>query len=285
MTKSKSKELMLRAIVAIILIPVALYLILKSHSHTFFLATEIIILLGTYEIIKIGKAQKFSIYSPIIWASALIMPGLSYFGHMYTGSFDFLLYAAFILIFVIFLVKMFTSTPTEHVLEDVSINFLLAVFLPFLLTFIPLARDIDTTNINNEIISGNIWVLFLFLIVWASDTFAYIVGASIGKHKLIPKVSPGKSIEGVIGGTVAAFIVAIIMNIYLLNVDWWILTFITIDLIVAGVIGDLIESMLKRSSGIKDSGSLIPGHGGVLDRFDSLLISAPVIYFYLVYLG
>lgn len=285
MTKSKSKELMLRAIVAIILIPVALYLILKSHSHTIFLATEIIILLGTYEIIKIGKAQKFSIYSPIIWASALIMPGLSYFGHMYTGSFDFLLYAAFILIFVIFLVKMFTSTPTEHVLEDVSINFLLAVFLPFLLTFIPLARDIDTTNINNEIISGNIWVLFLFLIVWASDTFAYIVGASIGKHKLIPKVSPGKSIEGVIGGTVAAFIVAIIMNIYLLNVDWWILTFITIDLIVAGVIGDLIESMLKRSSGIKDSGSLIPGHGGVLDRFDSLLISAPVIYFYLVYLG
>ena len=285
MATSKSKELLLRVIAALVLIPIALYLILKSHSHLFFTATEIIILLGTHEIIKIGKAQGFKLYVPIIWINAVAMPTLMYFGHMYMGSFDLLLYIAFILIFIIFLIKMFSSTPTDNVIEDISANFLLSVFLPFLLTFIPLARDLHTVTPSNEIVTGNMWVLFLFLIVWASDTFAYIVGAAIGKHKFIPKISPGKSIEGLIGGTIGAFIVAIIMNIYILQLNWWLLSFITIDLVVAGVIGDLIESMLKRGSRIKDSGSLIPGHGGILDRFDSLLISAPVIYFYLVYIG
>ena len=128
-------------------------------------------------------------------------------------------------------------------------------------------------------------MLFLCFVIWASDSFAYFTGVALGKHKLIPKVSPGKSIEGLIGGAVGALIVAYFFNMFLLHESLVTIAIIAVDVIAAGVIGDLIESMMKRSANVKDSGSIIPGHGGILDRFDSLIIAAPVLYFYLIYVA
>jgi len=128
--------------------------------------------------------------------------------------------------------------------------------------------------------AGFCWLVALMLAVWGMDTAAYAVGKAVGRHKLCPKISPGKTIEGAIGGLLAAIAL-------MAGLGHWLGLPLAHGLIlgagvgVAGQIGDLFESLLKRRAGVKDSGSLLPGHGGVLDRFDSLLFAAPLAYFYL----
>ncbi|MBW7466143.1 phosphatidate cytidylyltransferase [Pontibacter aydingkolensis] len=124
-------------------------------------------------------------------------------------------------------------------------------------------------------------ILGLMLLIWASDTGAYIAGKNFGKHKLFERISPGKTWEGWIGGTLLAVAVGYVLSIFftdLVTYQW-----IGVALIVAvfGVLGDLTESLLKRSLGVKDSGTLLPGHGGILDRFDSLLMAIPFIVTFL----
>jgi phosphatidate cytidylyltransferase len=122
----------------------------------------------------------------------------------------------------------------------------------------------------------------LFILLWTSDTGAYLVGKSIGKHKLIAKISPGKTIEGFVGGLVLSGVVGYILSLswdFLSQTDWIVLGII---MAVFGALGDLSESMFKRSYGVKDSGTILPGHGGVLDRFDGLIIAVPVALFYLM---
>lgn len=127
---------------------------------------------------------------------------------------------------------------------------------------------------------GGDWLLFLFGLLWLGDTAAMFVGKAFGKHKLAPAVSPNKTIEGFIGGIVGAIVVAIILGFWRLDmIPLWQLVIIAIFCSIFGQLGDLVESMWKRSLNLKDSSALIPGHGGVLDRFDSLLFAAPVMYF------
>ena len=118
--------------------------------------------------------------------------------------------------------------------------------------------------------------------IWASDTGAYYAGTNLGKHKLYPKISPQKSVEGLIGAVLAAVAVAHLCRVWFLPVltvkEATLLGFI---LVLAGTLGDFVESLLKRSAGVKDSGTIIPGHGGVLDRMDSMLFAAPVLFYYL----
>ncbi len=121
-------------------------------------------------------------------------------------------------------------------------------------------------------------VLFVCLIVWAADSGAYFSGKSLGKHKMAPAVSPNKTIEGLVGGVIAAMIVG------WLFADWFAIEFSSLSImlltilltVVISVLGDLVESMFKRVSGIKDSSNIIPGHGGILDRIDSLTAAFPV---------
>lgn len=268
MEKSKTKEMVIRIITGLILLPLSIFLIYKAHPHVFFLVIYAISLLAVREFINITHNDNIYVNKFIVWASAVIMPFVIYFFPNFT---PFIL-ASFILLFILFLLKMFSANPTEKVIEEVSYNFFISLYIPFLFTFLSLLKNI-----------GYEWVLFLCFVIWASDSFAYFTGVALGKHKLIPKVSPGKSVEGLIGGAIGALIVAYFFNKYLLGQSLTIAAIITVDVIAAGVIGDLIESMMKRSAKVKDSGSLIPGHGGVLDRFDSLIIAAPVLYFYLIY--
>lgn len=125
------------------------------------------------------------------------------------------------------------------------------------------------------------WLMYVFLLVWCADSGAYFVGRKFGKHKLAPNVSPNKSIEGLFGGLVASGVITVIIGNYLQlsGISLFLFLLLSWLTVLASVLGDLFESMLKRRAGIKDSGSILPGHGGVLDRIDSLLSATPLFAF------
>lgn len=136
------------------------------------------------------------------------------------------------------------------------------------------------------LIGSDVWnpwavVAYLF-IIWANDVFAYLVGMSIGRHRLFERLSPKKSWEGFFGGLVGAVLVGVAAG-HLLGASLWAWGGLAAVASVTGVLGDLAESMFKRAAGVKDSGALIPGHGGVLDRFDALLLSAPFVFVYMLF--
>jgi phosphatidate cytidylyltransferase len=133
-----------------------------------------------------------------------------------------------------------------------------------------------------ENISGGDCLLFLFALLWIGDTAAMGVGKWLGKHRLAPTVSPNKTVEGFIGGIIAAAIVGVVMFFWKFRSLGFVdVLIVAVGCSITGQLGDLVESMWKRSLGIKDASAIIPGHGGVLDRFDSLLFAAPFMYGYL----
>lgn len=135
-----------------------------------------------------------------------------------------------------------------------------------------------------EIFSPGIIIGF-FLLIWANDTGAYLAGASFGRHKLFERISPKKSWEGFFGGVVLALTAAWFLSGWLGVVERHSWIIIALIISVAGTYGDLVESMLKRSIGVKDSGTIMPGHGGFLDRFDSAIVSFPLVYLFITLFG
>ena len=136
------------------------------------------------------------------------------------------------------------------------------------------------------IIASDVWspwvMIFYIFIIWANDVFAYLVGMSLGRHRLCERLSPKKSWEGFFGGVIGAVILGLVAARVLGGSEaaWAGLALVAA---ITGVLGDLVESMFKRAAGVKDSGSLIPGHGGVLDRFDAMLLSAPFVFVYMLF--
>lgn len=140
--------------------------------------------------------------------------------------------------------------------------------------------------------SGALLLMLPMLVTWASDTGAYAVGRLMGRHKLIPKVSPGKTVEGAIGGIVASVLVAwafgdlVLRNVAQLGFKWfpWGIIVFGVAISVAAQIGDLFESLIKREAGVKDSSRILPGHGGILDRLDSMFFVLPVSFLFVQWL-
>ena len=130
-------------------------------------------------------------------------------------------------------------------------------------------------------LEGKYLIIMLFCLIWINDIFAYLTGMAIGKHKLFERISPKKTIEGSLGGLVMTCVVAFLVNRYWLQVwDKWELIGLVIVVVVFGSLGDLCESMMKRQAGVKDSGNVIPGHGGILDRFDATFLAMPAVWGY-----
>ncbi len=145
------------------------------------------------------------------------------------------------------------------------------LYLPLLLGHLLLLRQLP---------DGREWIFLTLLVVMGCDTFAYFVGSSIGKRKLYPAVSPNKSIEGGIGGLIGSVLAVMIAQAtFLPNIGIFDGIIVGLVLGVAGQLGDLFESLLKRACGVKDSGTIIPGHGGLLDRLDSLLFAFPIVFY------
>ena len=132
-------------------------------------------------------------------------------------------------------------------------------------------------------LGGKYLLIILFSLIWINDIFAYLTGMAIGKHKLFERISPKKTIEGSLGGLVMTILTAFLVNHYWLHMmsDWKMIGMALI-VVVFGSLGDLCESMMKRQAGVKDSGNVIPGHGGILDRFDATFLAVPFVYCYLM---
>lgn len=182
----------------------------------------------------------------------------------------------FLSIFLIFLMELYRKNP--HPFTNIAFTFfgVLYVAVPLtLLNYIPNPAFENNTYLH-AILMG------FFILVWVNETGAYVVGMSFGKHKLFERVSPKKTWEGVIGGGLLCFAAAFVLSMYFVDItllDWIAISSI---IVVFGTYGDLFESMFKRSIKTKDSGVLLPGHGGVLDRFDGVFMAAPFVYVYLL---
>ena len=165
-------------------------------------------------------------------------------------------------------------------LKKVNENSMLKQQLPLLYVLIPFSLLTLTPSIINNTYNPFI-ILGILIVIWSNDTFAYLVGKNFGKRKLYEKISPKKTIEGFIGGMVFGTISALIIAVFtesLTTIHWFVLSII---ISVTGTIGDLVASKFKREANIKDSSNLIPGHGGFLDRLDSLIFVSSFVYLYL----
>lgn len=180
------------------------------------------------------------------------------------------------LVVSVFIVELFRNHHKP--LQNIAATFLGIIYisLPFaLLNYFVLDSSSYRIVYNVEFLIG------FFFLIWANDTGAYTFGVTLGRHKMFPRVSPRKSWEGLIGGFFTTALVAWLLSLVFYNIP--VIHWLTIGFIsaVMGVFGDLVESMFKRSIGVKDSGKFLPGHGGMLDRFDALLLAAPIVYVYL----
>lgn len=178
-------------------------------------------------------------------------------------------------IFILFLQVILSNMKTN--IKDIAVTFFGICYIPLFLMFIPLLNGLE---------NGKILIWFVLLAAWGTDIFAYIIGKTMGKHKF-SKISPNKTIEGCIGGTIGSVILILIYayicnTFFSLNIGYLSITIIGIILSIIGQIGDFAASSIKRYVGIKDFSNLIPGHGGMLDRIDSVIFIAPFAYFLLI---
>jgi phosphatidate cytidylyltransferase len=225
-------------------------------------------LLTLNEFINLVKTDEINPSRFIVIAAAVII--YISVSRILSAGYEFLSFSIFPLLFISELFRK-KSKPFHSIVY--GIGGIIYTVIPFAL----LAR----MSINNYIYAPVIPLSF-FLILWSSDTFAYLVGMKLGRHKLFERISPGKTWEGSIGGMAAACCAAFVIyksyGVFSL-VDWMIIALI---IVITGTLGDLTESMLKRSLNVKDSGKFLPGHGGLLDRFDAMLLAVPSVYIYLL---
>lgn len=261
-----------RAISAVILVILAAITLYFGGAVTCFVMCAVS-LIGTMEMLRIYELNK-----KIIGIVAYIATIL-YYVCIYTG-YSSLLFPLMVLYLLAVLAVYVLSYPKYND-KNIMAAFMSFFYVGVMLSFVYLIRNME---------NGLILVLLIFVSSWGNDTCAYLVGRAIGKHKMSPRLSPKKSVEGLIGGILGAGILGAVFgflyNNYVEEISMAPLIFAAIGAVAAipAVIGDLAASAIKRNNDIKDYGKLIPGHGGILDRFDSIIFTAPIIYYLIVYL-
>lgn len=235
---------------------------LAYRQEIFAVVVAVAVLLGIREIVRAFNASGIYISSAGLMIAAL---ALSY--ATWNGGVAGLAVATAIAIPVL-LIQLLTRGPEGFVASATATTFSL-LYLPFLAGFLILLGRTST---------GLERVMTFVVLVGCNDTFGYIVGVLIGKHPLVPKISPKKSWEGLIGSLVFTTAGGILSFTFILEMQWWIGAVVGLMIVFTATCGDLIESAMKRDLALKDMGSLLPGHGGMLDRLDSVLISAPALW-------
>ncbi|MDI6618266.1 MAG: phosphatidate cytidylyltransferase [Clostridiales bacterium] len=262
-----------RVITAIIALPL-LFAAVIINKYIFFCALCLISIIGLYE--YYSAAGKTGV-KPMIGlgvVSGLVLLLLTLFG----GNINYMTLFIAIIMLIVLSVPIFNN---RYNFLSSAVTIIGVLYLPFLFRYLYLIRAIQNTGVYL------IW--FVFIVAWMSDTFAYFTGRAFGRNKLCPAISPKKTVEGSIGGIIGSTVGCIIYGLLLAKYN--IIDIHVIDLLIIGIsgsiisqIGDLAASAIKRNAGIKDYGNIMPGHGGILDRFDSILFAAPLVYYYIAYI-
>lgn len=248
------------------IIYVVLLIVASSYSlNSFLILFGAFLLIAVYEFCSLLNLNK--IFPLLIAATCYSL--FSYFYVSEINEILILIATLFVSIKCIFF--LFSDKKQNSDIFQKYVYLIGYIILPFILiTKIPLG----VRGFNPKIIIG------IFILIWTNDTFAYIVGKSIGKHKLFEKISPKKTIEGFVGGVIFAVLAGYIISKYYTESTTFIWLIIAVIAGIFGTIGDLIESKFKRIAGVKDSGKIMPGHGGILDRLDSVIFVAPFVFLF-----
>jgi phosphatidate cytidylyltransferase len=254
----------------LILLPLVLLTIIKGTPWLFALMLSLLCLIAMLEFFGMAlPARKNELYPFAALGALAVATPLIGDGRIFIMVFA----VAFLLAGFHFLFRL---QDMGRVANELSLVVTAFLYIPFLIAHLLMIRLLP--------LGGN-WLLLIMLIVMTNDSTAYYVGSAFGKHRLYEAVSPKKSIEGALGGLAGSAAGALLAKCTFFPELGFADALVTALVIgVIGQIGDLFESLLKRSFGVKDSGSIFPGHGGVLDRMDSILFAAPVTYYYAVYL-
>lgn len=265
-----------RILTAIVLIPLVIIALFFLPLSIFSYLIIAVCALAAWEW---GNFQEKRVYKFIFLFFIVFWVGLLYFIPI-ESSLKSKLFALIICLSVIWwlaalLLVINYPNSAKYWSKSLLIKLLFAFFtlVPFFIGMF----ELRSINYGINSYTGSIWLLYIFVLVWATDTGAYFAGRSFGKRKLAVKVSPGKTVEGFIGGVSLAMLVCFI--VYLIGyfeINFIQFLFSSLLSILVSVLGDLTESMFKREAGFKDSGNLIPGHGGILDRIDSLTAAVPI---------
>jgi phosphatidate cytidylyltransferase len=257
-----------RIVTGVIAIPTLCLLIAYGPEPTLFIMVLIAVILGLREfyllVLPENKEHERAIG---------IILGIVIATFMYLGDTSLLHASLGLSIVLLCSMYMLKSHDFTAAISKVAITLFGVLYIGFLLSYVTLIDKVSP---------GKRWIFFLVAIIWAADIGSFFVGSFMGKHKLYAKVSPKKTIEGLVGGIGGGVAAALLYRTFLfpdLTVSDCL--FLGLFLTLFGQLGDFTESMIKRSAHVKDSSNLIPGHGGMLDRLDSFLFSAPFLYFYI----
>src|SRR4030043_804670 len=256
---------------AVMMVPPIVILIALGPSPVLPLMVVLATFLGLREYYNLALPHSKWIERAVGIGLGLILSVILSFGELKEIS-------PFLVIILLILSGLFmvTSKDLSSTISKIGIALFGILFIGFLLAYVSLVRNMP---------NGKPWVLFLIITVWAGDISALLSGSFFGRHKLYPKISPNKTFEGLAGAMVGSIVVALAFSwLFIPNLKPGSCILLAIGLTILGQLGDFTESMVKRSAQVKDSGTLIPGHGGMLDRIDSFLFSAPFLYYVLLYL-
>lgn len=256
-----------RIITALVGIPLFLALLFLAPPFVFFLAVLIVALIGQSECYNMFEHEELQAQRFLgLLLGALVLWGF------HVGRAPVIQGTILFAVIGVLALRVFSSRSVSPAVGEIAVTLLGLFYAAFLFGYVILIRGEPY---------GSGWVLFLFLVVWGGDTGAFFTGKTFGKRKLMERISPKKTWEGALGGLASSGAGASLAWALFLSPRYAFLQILLLGIVLGGVgqIGDLIESLLKRSAGVKDSGTLLPGHGGVLDRFDGILLSAPVLYY------
>lgn len=228
--------------------------------------TLLISLIGYWEFLQVFGLEK---KAPGIWGMIFVV---LYYGTVYMGEALNLAGPLLLVAFLMVLMGVYVVTFPKYKTDEITAPFFGLVYVALMLSFLYQTRMVPIEGKNTPIV-----YFLIFICSWGCDTCAYAVGMLIGKHKMAPILSPKKSIEGGIGGIVGAALLGAIYGM-IFDLDIWGCVILCAAGGAVSQIGDLAASAIKRNHNIKDYGHLIPGHGGILDRFDSVIFTAPIIY-------
>ena len=255
------------------------YMVIRAGGIYLTLIIGALAVLAILEYVGLLKKQNFRPQTEVIIGISLLIMTFIQVNQFGLIKGDFQVNAERLIGFMIILAFFITLTfelmrgEPDQGLINAAVNLFGIVYIGMMFSFFLLVRFLN---------EGFFYLLSMAFITFANDTTAYFVGVNFGRHKLSPKISPKKSVEGSLGGLGGGLIMAAILGLIFQKSIWHMLAMGAL-IVIAGQFGDLIESIIKRNAGVKDSGSFLPGHGGVLDRMDSLLLSAPVVYYFVTY--